>query len=256
LKIATYEFPESWAELELFPVSCIHIGDANTDIAAFRNFVNMIGKKENRFVVFLGDGINNALKTSVSNVYNEVMSPNEQRKFLAEELLPIKERILYMIDGNHEYRSKKDVDMSPIEWLAETLGCKHYNGNEGAMKISLGKSLSEGKRLSYGIYFIHGHGGGKRPGGALNNLELTAMSIGNADVVIMGHVHKSMGYRFCTREMDLHNNTIKMVEKVCVVAPAWQNYGGYAARMMMIPGAKVCEPIILSGKEKKARAII
>jgi UDP-2,3-diacylglucosamine pyrophosphatase LpxH len=256
MKIIPFAFPEEWAELELYPLNDLHIGDPKTDLSLFRRFVNHIKEKPNRIIVCVGDLINNAIKTSVSNVYNETMPPNEQRKFIVEELRPIKDRILCFVSGNHEYRSKKDVDLNPVEWIADKLGIEHYSEDEMALKISVGKSTVNGKPIPYGIYLTHGNGGGKRPGSALNNLELLALTLENVDIIIIGHAHKRIGYRFTCRSFDYQNKRLTPVEKLCVVSSAWQEYGGYAVRKMMIPGCKGTEPIILSGKEKKARAMI
>jgi predicted phosphodiesterase len=257
LNIIPFEFPSEWDELELYPVNDLHIGDPKTDIPYFEKFVSMIQQKPNRKIVCVGDLLNNAIKTSVSNVYNETMPPNEQRKYLVELLNPIKDRVLCFVSGNHEYRSKKDVDLDPAEWIADKLGVEHYSEDEMAIKISFGKSTMNGKSVPYGIYLTHGNGGGKRPGGALNNLELLALTLENVDIIIVGHVHKRIGYRFTCRSFDYANKRLIPVEKLCVVSSSWQDFeGGYAARKMLIPGTKGASPIILSGREKKAVAMI
>lgn len=256
MNIIPFDFSPDWDQIELYPLNDLHIGDPKTDMKLFQNFVKFIKEKPNRLIVCVGDLLNNALKSSVSNVYNEVMNPNEQRKWLATELNPIRDRILCMVSGNHEYRSKKDVDLDPIEWLADKLGVKYYSEEEMALKISFGKDKMHNKRISYSIYLTHGSGGGKRPGSALNNIELLAMSLENVDIVVIGHVHKRIGYRFSVRSFDNYNNKVSQTERLCVVSGSWQDYGGYAARKMLIPGVKGYEPIILNGKEKKAKAVI
>lgn len=261
MKILSFDFPEDWTSLELFPLADLHIGDPKTDVKLFQNFVKYIKEKPNRLVVFNGDGMNNALKSSVSNVYNETMNPNEQRKWLATELYPIKDRILCFVCGNHEYRSKKDTDLDPIEWIADSLGCRDKKGNlryfedEAALKITLGKD-DHSKRIAYGIYMIHGAGGGRKPGSALNRAVDIALGVEGADVMIMSHVHKEIGHRFETRRMDLNNNVMRSMEKIIAISAPWQNFGGYAARFGLTPGCKGAEPIILSGVTKKARVMI
>jgi predicted phosphodiesterase len=254
MDITPHEFPADWECLELYPLADLHVGDPKTDIPLFQRFVRYIGEAPNRIVVGVGDLMNNAIKTSVSNVYAETMPPNEQRKWLAEELLPIKDRILCLLDGNHEHRSKKDVDLSQMEALAEKLGVPYYQ-DEAALKISLGSKYN-GKPATYVVYLNHGFGGGKRPGSALNNIELMALSLEGVDIVITGHVHKQMAYRFSSRVFDPRNNTVTQVPRLCVVAAPWQDYGGYAARKGYVPGVKGKTPIILHGREKVAQAII
>lgn len=253
--IIPYEFPEDWDSIEIFPLSDLHIGDPKADIPMFRKFVAMIKERPNRFLLYNGDNLNNAIKTSVSNVYNETMNPNEQRKWLAAELDQIRDRFLCFVCGNHEYRSKKDVDLSAVEWLADKLGCPYYSDDEAALKISLGKG-ENGKRVTYGLYVTHGNGGGKYVGGAMNNVENLALTIEGADVVVVGHVHKKAASKPAVRVMDLQNNVMRQKDKLCVISSHWADFGGYAARKMYRPSSKGSVPIILSGREKLAQAVI
>jgi predicted MPP superfamily phosphohydrolase len=249
LNIIPFEFSSEWDELELYPLSDLHIGDYRTDISAFRRFVQMIKEKPNRFLIYNGDNLNNATKFSVSNVYNDSMSPNEQRKFLESELMPIKDRFLAFVDGNHEYRTKRDNDLSSVEWLADKLGCKHYAADAVAIKISFGKG-SNGKRVTYAGVATHGSGAGKFIGGTMNNLENFALMIENCDFVIVGHAHKKAGSVPGVWRMDLQNNVMVEREKICVVSSHWASYGGYALRKMMRISGKGSVPLILNGKEK------
>ncbi len=256
MKIIQFSYPETWENIELYALNDLHIGDPKTDIKLFQQFVKHIKEKENRLVVCVGDLLNNALKSSVSNVYNETMNPSEQRKWLAVELEPIKNRILCMVSGNHEYRTVKEADMDPVEWLTDKLGIENYSEEAMALKINFGKDKRHCKEVSYTIYITHGCGGGKRPGSSLNNIELLAMGIENVDIVIIGHVHKRIGYKFSVQSFDNYNNLVTQKEKLCVVSSAWQEYGGYAARKMLTPGVRGVEPIILDGREKRMKAVI
>jgi predicted phosphodiesterase len=250
MDIIPFEFDEKWDSLELFPLSDLHVGDHRTDITAFRRFVNMILEKPNRYLIYNGDNLNNATKFSVSNVYNDTMSPNEQRKFLEAELLPIKQRFLCFVDGNHEYRSKKDSDISSVEWLAEKLGCPHYFEDAAAIKISLGKG-DNGKRITYGGVVTHGSGGGKFVGGAMNNLENFALMVEGADFFVVGHVHKKAGSVPGVWRMDLQNNVMREREKLCIISSHWADYGGYSLRKMMRISGRGSVPVIFSGRDKE-----
>ncbi len=85
---------------------------------------------------------------------------------------------------------------------------------------------------------------------------MLALTLENCDIVIVGHSHKKLGYRFRSRRFDPRNNRLEQVDKLCVVASAWQDLGGYAARKMYVPGAKGKTPIILNGREKYAYVVI
>lgn len=251
-----WEKSDQFDTLEIYPLNDLHIGDPKTDIPLFDKFISFILKEPNRFLLFCGDNMNNATKSSVSNVYNETMNPREQKKWLQRELEVVRDRFLCFVPGNHEARSTKDVDAHLIEDVADHLGLsEYYREDEAFVKISFGKRHN-GKPATYTIYCVHGNGGGKRPGSALNNMELSSLAIDNLDVFVMGHVHKKMAYKYRKRVIDPRNNRITYHQVLCVVSGAWQDFAGYAARKMLIPGAKGATPIILHAKEKLAEAIV
>ena len=252
-----HELSGNIEQLEIYPLSDLHIGDPKTDIKAFRKFVKFIKAEPNRYLIFNGDNINNAIKSSVSNVYNESMNPKEQKKFLRLELQSVENRFLCFVEGNHEHRSTKETDSTIVEDIAEWLGHGDlYRDDEAFIKVSFGKKAKDGRRATYSLYVVHGTGGGKRPGSSVNNIEFSSMAIDNLDVMVMGHAHKRIAYKYQKRVIDMYNNKVRYNDVLCVVSSAWQDFSGYAARKMLTPGAKGAVPIVLSGREKKAEAII
>jgi len=256
LDIIEVRLPESFETVEIYPLSDLHIGDPKVDKRLFREFLNHIMAEPNRFIIYNGDNMNNAIKSSVSNVYNEEMNPREQKKWLQHELKPVKDRILVFVEGNHEGRTTKDTDQRIVEDIADYLDKGElYRENEAYIKLSFGKRKNSTRQMCYGIYVIHGNGGGKRPGSALNNIEMLCMGI-EADVYIMGHVHKKIAYKNAYRKADLINNVITERERLFVVSSHWSEFGGYAARKMYNPSAKGSVPIKLYDGVKKMEAVI
>lgn len=254
-RILAHNLPEEFDTVELYPLSDLHYGDPACDVPAFERFAEYILAAPNRYLLSIGDNINNATKSSVSNVYNETCPPREQKKWLIKRLEPLKERILVMMDGNHEYRNTKDVDGSITYDIADKLGIASvYKDNEAVIKVTFGKK-DNGKRNCYTVYCTHGNGGGKRPGGAVNNLELLGLSV-DADIFVIGHSHKRMAYKSTFRRIDTKNGVIYPVERLFVVSSSWTTFSGYAARKMLIPSANGSVPVILHGKEKRMDAVI
>lgn len=66
--------------IELYPISDLHIGDPTFKEKEFGQFLSYIEKTENAYVICIGDLINNAIKSSISNVYEETMPPSKQKK--------------------------------------------------------------------------------------------------------------------------------------------------------------------------------
>lgn len=173
--------------------------------------------------------------------------PENRKKLLKQELEPIKDRILLFLDGNHEARSKKSNDESPTEDIAEYFG-KEYRQDDAYLQLRIGKN-DHGKPVSYIIYCTHGSGGGKRPGATINNLEL--LTLGHwAEIYILAHFHRKLGYKAVMEMPDPRNKRVETSEMLYVVSSSFQDFGGYAAKKMMRPSALGSTPIYLSGREK------
>jgi predicted phosphodiesterase len=257
LKLIKHELSSTFDKVELYPLTDLHIGDSNTDERLFKKFVRFIESEPNRFITLQGDLMNNALKNSVSNVYNESMPPREQKKFIIRELRPIADRILCVTGGNHEHRSAKDSDVDLMEDIAISLGVEDYYSENGIfLKVTLGKKTENSKRASYNILCVHGSGGGGKTGGSVNRLEDYLYAIEGLDLGIMGHVHKSFATAPSKICIDDKNECLRQRNFACVCASAWQSYGGYGFRMMLKPGRKGATPIMLHGKKKQVDVLI
>jgi len=262
-KITPIELSRDFKDLELYALSDLHIGDPLCDVTAFRKFIKFIMAQENRYVVVNGDMANNAIKSSVSNIYNETCSPNEQRKWLIKELFAIKDRILCYVEGNHERRSKKDVDLSIAECVADGLGVRYYE-NFAALKISFGHKieLANGKHngnqkpCTYVVFVTHGSSGGSLLGSALNKGERFISRIEGCDLLVLGHSHKKAAGKIGSLVMDPQNNQIREIEKGIIVSSHWAAFGGYAARGMMPPSARGCTWAKLSGERKRVEIVL
>ena len=253
-RIIHLDLPKEWDKAEIYALSDLHRGDAFMDLPLFYRFRDHILAEPYRYVLCIGDLANNATKNSVSNVYNEQISPSQQRKWLKKELYPLRERIKIIIPGNHEYRTIKESDVDITEDLADVLGISEYfRPEEAVLKVTLGRGKN-GKKVCYTIYCVHGAGGGGTAGGALNRVVSLSNSI-DCDIYIMGHVHRKIAHKDVFRRVDLRNNIVTDDnERLYVTSSSYTSFGGYAARGMFRPSAKGSVPISLSGIEKNFTA--
>lgn len=72
-------FPENH-DIMIYPISDVHLGAAEHKEKEWLEFCENIISNPYAYVTLGGDLINNALKSSVSNVYEETMRPREQKK--------------------------------------------------------------------------------------------------------------------------------------------------------------------------------
>lgn len=238
-----------FGELEVYPVSDVHLGDPKTDEALFEAFTKHILLEPNRFVILNGDLINNAIKTSVSNVYNEKYSPKIQKYMMIDYLKPLTERILCIVPGNHEARNSKEVDNDITYDMAYALGLTDYYCENGAyINIQFGNDR-HGRHLSYTGYIVHGKGGGRNAGSSLAVLEKLSM-VCIADFYVMGHTHQCEGCKKAYFRPNATWDKLEYHERALVISRPWQDYGGYAQRSLYTPTVKGAKPMILNGRRK------
>jgi len=73
-------------------------------LEAWSDFKKKLLNEPNSYITVAGDMMNNGLKNSVTNVYQETMRPRDQKKWLVEQLRDVKDKILCVVPGNHENR--------------------------------------------------------------------------------------------------------------------------------------------------------
>ena len=87
----------------IFTLSDLHIGIGNKQY--IKDIIEFIRKMDNAYVIIGGDILNNTTKTSLGSVLEEYATGEEQVNLAVELLKPIKDKILAMIEGNHEHRT-------------------------------------------------------------------------------------------------------------------------------------------------------
>ena len=75
---------EDRPDITIYPIADIHLGAAEYNESAWREFRSRILEEENSYITLGGDLLNNATKSSVSNVYEETMRPREAKKLMVE----------------------------------------------------------------------------------------------------------------------------------------------------------------------------
>ena len=139
--------------IQIIPISDIHIGDKQLNIKMLKSIIQYIKDTPNAYTIINGDLLDMALKTSKSDVYGQAVSPTEQVLAATELLEPIKDKILLIVRGNHEYRNDKDTGSNPLYALCASLGkLDNYAGDTYNLIVK----NSKGKILS--ILGTHGSG--------------------------------------------------------------------------------------------------
>ena len=252
-KLIVHSFSRS---ITIYTLCDVHLGSLEHNSEEWEKFVNKIRSEANSYIILAGDLINNATRSSVSNVFDEVLRPNEQKMKMVEYLEPLKDRILCGVPGNHEKRSGKDADNDPMYDIMCKLGIEDlYRKNMAFMKIQIGK---DGKS-TYTFVITHGAGGGVNTGGSVNRNERFASVIDNLDCLVTAHTHKGVVTKPAKIVIDTRTNTVSVKPYTVITGQSWLSYGGYAMQKMLLPAANASadngQKLILS-KGKKAIKVV
>lgn len=242
--------------IKVLPISDVHLGAREHLRKEWDHFCGTVLDHPNTYLLLAGDMMNNATKNSVSNVFEEVMRPSEAKKQLVTALMPLRERILCGLPGNHERRNR-DVDDDPFYDIMCKLDLEHlYRENLGFVKIGIGSKNGNGlKNPTYMFCVAHGHGSSIYTSAAATKAERFGMAIDGIDCLVVGHTHKPMNVPVGKIKVDPYNNKISIVPWRLVVSTSWLDYAGYAGQKLLTPTVHCPQEIILCGNHKELKVI-
>lgn len=244
--------------IHIYLIADLHYGAIEFLRNEWAAFCKRVMADDKAYIITAGDMINNATRSSISDVFRETASPGTQKYWLAEQLEPFikKKKILCMTDGNHERRSEKDADLNPMFDVAMQLNCPDiYRADLAFLKLQFGNIKGDGEHNpTYVIAVTHGAGGGALTGSSVNKSEKTAAYFDGIDVLVTAHTHKGHISKPAKYVVNKHNNTVKYSTTTVIGCTSWLEWGGYAMRKLM-PPATVADPqqLILLGNKKEVR---
>jgi hypothetical protein len=216
---------------QLMVLGDMHIGDELCDLELIKETIDYIKKTKDCYCILNGDLINNALKTSKSDLYKETMSIADEQDLLIELLTPIKNKILLMATGNHERRTEITAGINPLKAVCYALGIKDKLVEESYV-MTLEFGVAHGmKNLNnkYVIYGTHGGaGGGRMAGATANALQKMSQVLPNAVLYIHSHTHTTITYNDMIFLYDSKTNKVTEHQRTYHNANAFLKYGGYA----------------------------
>lgn len=125
--------------------------------------------------------------------------PTETVAHVCELLEPVRDRVIGMLEGNHETAVRKHMDRSIASEIAKELDISSkllgYGGfvHWGFKRRSNGESF-RGANCLVTIHAHHGYQAGRRPGAKLNEAQLEKSRYPTADIIMRGHAHERIGH--------------------------------------------------------------
>lgn len=235
--------PMEMESVEILLAADIHTGSAEFDEKKWGQFEELL-KRPDVFVIFAGDQCEYATKQSKSDIYTQAISPSQQKRWWIEHLRNYKDKVLCIVDGNHEYnRASKEADDFPLYDIALALGIEdRYRSEAAFVDIGVGTIKGGTRQVHYVIRVQHQ---------AKNNVNHgTADGIEGIDVFVSGHTHKPMDKPLGKLVYDPKNKSVSQKDVENIVCGHFLRFGGYGERGGYRPTAQKLFSIILSGKKK------
>lgn len=248
-----HKFPKR-EDITIIPIADVHLGARECMEQEFIDFIDRVKDLPNTYFVICGDLLSNGVKNSITNIYEETMRPFSAKKMMAEILKPIAERCLCVTNGNHERRSGREVDDSPLYDICAKLDIEdRYRENMAFMKLQFGNQDASGDRNpTYTIVVSHGSGGGSvLTGAGINKTERFSAYIDNCDAFISGHTHRPSVTQPGKIVIDTHNNKVSIKPFKVVTATSWLNSGGYSLQKLLTPTSHALQTLKLCGTHKE-----
>ena len=238
--------------ITIVPLGDAHYGAREFNEARWNETIRRIKDDPFCYSVIVGDLIDNGLKNSVTNVYEQTAMPGEQKRWLLNALEPIKDKILAGVGGNHESRTKKDADTDPMYDVFCKLGIEDkYRSRIAFLNVRFipddGSKRSERgtARTSFAIAVTHGAGGGMYVGSGANKTAMFGAHIDGIDILITGHTHKPMAFPVSKLVFDSFNSMVRQAQFTVVTASSFLDYGGYPVERLLTPTGKTLTEIRL-----------
>ena len=249
MKAVRADYPETWTHANLYTLADLHIGDPHCIPAEVTRRLRQAENDPNGLVILNGDLVNTALRTSVSDVYGEILSPMQQIECLVDMLRPVAGKIIGVTAGNHENRVYRNDGIDITRLVCRELGIEDKYAPEGVLIfLRFGRRNGHERHADrkscqwYSIYATHGSGGGRKEGAKAIRLADMAATV-DADVYLHSHTHLPMIMKECYYRTSPHNCSVAQVTKLFVNTGAALDYGGYGQAQEFKP-ASVDTPVI------------
>ena len=243
--------PESLEMAKIYLASDIHNGSAEFDEKRWRKFEELL-KPPDSFVLFAGDQMEYATRTSKSDVYTQKLSPRQQKDWWIEHLRPLvaEGKVICCTDGNHEYnRGSKEADDFPIYDIALALGIQdRYRSEAAFVDIGVGDGgHGKGKQVRYVLRVQHK----ARNTGKFGTVD----AFDGIDLFVSGHTHQPMDLPRAKLVYDAKNKSVSEKDVENIVCGHFLRFGGYGERDGHRPASTKLYMAMLSGKKKDIKTL-
>ena len=256
MKAIKCDLPMEHKEIAILPLADIHLGDPHSDYKRIQELLAYVRDTDNAYCVLNGDLMDAAITSSIGDTYGASLQPMEQLRECVKLFEPLKDKILAVMPGNHEYRVYRTDGIDLTEIMCSQLGIvDRYSPASAILFIRFGKDPKHGRKLCYTVFCTHGSGGGRGEGAKIKRCADLANII-DADVYLHSHSHLPAVFKTGFFRADPNNSSFARVDKLFVNTAAMLEYGGYGEMQNYKPASLDTPLVRLDGRKKRATAAL
>ena len=232
------------------PLGDIHF-DAHCNVKRLEKDIQTI--KENGFyTVLIGDLFDVGFFNQIRSLEEKEQTLNDAMRSLKALLNPIRDRILCVVEGNHDRRISKATGFDVLEELADDLNISYVRG-QAILDLRVGQRSNNSRagKFAYPIALSHGYGGGRTMGAKANKITHWIDTWEGIDLFVLGHVHSPMSIPKAKYNFDRRTGSIGMTQIRAIILSAYQERALYSVQGLYPPSSKLNYLVHLHGNEKK-----
>ncbi len=242
-----FKCPSEYKAVEIYSIHDLHYGNECFDAHKWNVLRDYILSEPNRYVVWVGDLMENALPGSKSNPLTQLYSPFEQREFVVEQFKAFKDRTVAIVDGNHEYnRSSRFAGLYPLYDAACIAGIEDkYRSAYSVMDIAVGSGADGHKERAFRYigFAVHKAKDLKSFG--------TVDFLDGFDFMLYGHDHEPKEHARSKLVYNQLKRTVSFKSVESVNCGSFLSYGGYGAHGGYRPQSDKMYKLILYGDAQR-----
>jgi len=222
LDVIVKRYPHDQEVLRIYAIGDVHVGSREFNERVIKEKIKRIKDDPCSAVVLCGDLGDYGLKNSKTNVYEATMQPKQQQNYIYELFLPIKDRIIAAVPGNHEYRITREVGTCPLYYLCVRWDKEEvYRENVAIIKVLFGNQRGKKQQVSFIGVVTHGT--------TKNKTHRHLMCYDSVDFGIYGHCHQPSYNSLGRIRVSSHGKATHVPYKEIVV-DANLDPGGYGLK--------------------------
>ena len=247
-----FNCPKDYETIELFPIHDLHYGNECLNLSKWNRLHDLILAEPNRYVVWVGDLMENAIPNSKSSVFDQMYSPQEQKEYITALFKEFKHRTIAILDGNHELnRSTRMCGLYPLLDCAAIAGISdRFRSAYAILDIGVGDKAHHaiGKQLRYFGFATH------RAKSLKSFASVDALE--GFDFFLSGHDHEATDHPRGKLVYNSQKRTVSFKSVDVLNCGSFLSYGGYGAQAGYRPKSdKLYKLVLHSGREKRIETI-